>query len=42
VDEVRVRVADPNAPGQVQTVSPRLSVPPDAVLRSGQHQVLVQ
>jgi predicted phage baseplate assembly protein len=42
VDEVRVRITDANEPGGVKTVSPRLSVPPDAVLRSGKHQVQVQ
>jgi predicted phage baseplate assembly protein len=42
VDEVRVTIPDPNTPGGVQTVSPRLSVPADAVLRSGQHKVMVQ
>jgi predicted phage baseplate assembly protein len=42
VDEVRVSIADPSAPGGVQSVSPRLSVPPDALLRSGVHKVQVQ
>jgi hypothetical protein len=42
VDEVRVTIPDADVPGGVQTVSPRLSVPPDAVLRSGQHRVQVQ
>ncbi len=42
VDEVRVTIADPNAPGGVQTVSPRFSMPRDALLRSGQHKVQVQ
>jgi predicted phage baseplate assembly protein len=42
VDEVRVTIPDPNVPGGVQTVSPRLSMPPDALLRSGQHKVQVQ
>jgi predicted phage baseplate assembly protein len=42
VDEVKVSIADPDRPGNQLTVSPRLSVPPDAVLASGQHQVKVQ
>ncbi len=42
VDEVKVSIADPDKPGNQLTVSPRLSVPPDAVLASGQHQVKVQ
>jgi predicted phage baseplate assembly protein len=42
VDEVRVVIADPNAQGGVQSVSPRLSVPRDTVLQSGQHWVQVQ
>jgi predicted phage baseplate assembly protein len=42
VDEVRVTIPDPNTPGGMQSVSPRLSVPADAVLRSGQHRVQVQ
>jgi pyridoxal 5'-phosphate synthase pdxS subunit len=42
VDEVRVTIPDPNLPDGVQTVSPRLGLTSDAVLRSGQHKVLVQ
>jgi predicted phage baseplate assembly protein len=42
VDEVRVTIPDPNTPDGVQTVSPRLNVPADAVLRSGTHKVQVQ
>jgi predicted phage baseplate assembly protein len=42
VDEVKVSIADPDKPGAMLTVSPRLSVAPDAVLASGQHQVKVQ
>ncbi|MBV9598718.1 MAG: baseplate J/gp47 family protein, partial [Chloroflexi bacterium] len=42
VDEVRVTIPDPNSPDGVQTVSPRLGLTSDAVLRSGQHKVLVQ
>ena len=42
VDEVKVSIDDPDKPGSQLTVSPRLSVPPDAVLASGQHQVKVQ
>jgi predicted phage baseplate assembly protein len=42
VDEVRVSIEDPDKPGSLLTVSPRLSVPNDAVLASGQHQVKVQ
>jgi predicted phage baseplate assembly protein len=42
VDEVRVTVPDPNAPDGAQTVSPRLGLTSDAVLRSGQHKVQVQ
>ncbi|MBV9581908.1 MAG: putative baseplate assembly protein, partial [Chloroflexi bacterium] len=42
VDEVRVTIPDPNSADGVQTVSPRLGLTSDAVLRSGQHKVLVQ
>jgi predicted phage baseplate assembly protein len=42
VDEVRVTIPDPNVPGAAQTVSPRLSIPSDAVLLSGKHKVQVQ
>ena len=42
VDEVKVTIDDPDKPGTQKTVSPRLSVQPDAVLASGQHQVRVQ
>jgi phage-related baseplate assembly protein len=42
VDEVRVRMEDPDAPGSLLTVSPRLTVAADSVLCSGQHQVKVQ
>jgi predicted phage baseplate assembly protein len=42
VDEVRVSVADPNAQNGTQSVSPRLSVPRDTVIQSGQHRVEVQ
>jgi hypothetical protein len=42
VDEVRVSVPDPNSPGAMISVSPRLGVPSDVVLRSGQHKVTVQ
>jgi predicted phage baseplate assembly protein len=42
VDEVRVTIPDPNAADGVQVVSPRLGLTSDAVLRSGQHKVLVQ
>ena len=42
VDEVKVSIDDPDKPGSQLTVSPRLSVPPDAMLASGQHQVKVQ
>jgi predicted phage baseplate assembly protein len=42
VDEVRVLVPDPNTPGGQISISPRLNVPSDAVLRSGQHKVQVQ
>jgi phage-related baseplate assembly protein len=42
VDEVKVSIEDPDKPGSMLTVSPRLNVAPDAVLASGQHQVKVQ
>jgi predicted phage baseplate assembly protein len=42
VDEVRVTIPDPNSADGVQTVSPRLGLTSDAVLRSGQHRVQVQ
>jgi hypothetical protein len=42
VDEVHVRVEDPDAPGTMVSVSPRLNVTADTVLCSGQHQVQVQ
>lgn len=42
VDEVRVTIPDPNTPDAALTVSPRLGLTSDAVLRSGQHKVLVQ
>jgi hypothetical protein len=42
VDEVRVTIPDPNSPGGVQSIMPRLAVPSDAVLRSGTHKVQVQ
>jgi hypothetical protein len=39
---VRVTIPDPSAADGVQVVSPRLGLTSDAVLRSGQHKVLVQ
>jgi predicted phage baseplate assembly protein len=42
VDEVKVSIEDPAKPGTLLTVSPRLTVPADAVLASGQHVVKVQ
>src|SRR5262249_47693325 len=36
VDEVRVTATDPDMPGSVVEVAPRLNVAPDAVLCSGQ------
>ncbi len=42
VDEVRVSVPNPDSPGEMISVSPRLTVPSDVVLRSGQHKVTVQ
>jgi predicted phage baseplate assembly protein len=41
VDEVHVSVPDPNAPDGVQSVSPRLALSADGLLRSGQHKVQV-
>jgi hypothetical protein len=42
VDDVRVRVEDPDHPGTMLSVSPRLNVTPDTILCSGQHQVRVE
>lgn len=42
VDEVRVQMEDPEKPGTMLTVSPRLTLAADAVLCSGKHQVKVQ
>ncbi len=42
VDEVRVSIPDPANLNARQSVSPRLTVPADTVLRSGQHKVQVQ
>jgi hypothetical protein len=42
VEDVNVRTSDPNSPGTLISVSPRLLTPFDGVLCSGEHQVRVQ
>ena len=39
VEDVRVTTPDPDAPGTMRDVAPRLSIASDAVLFSGQHNV---
>jgi phage-related baseplate assembly protein len=41
VDKVRVTIPNPEVPGISLNVAPRLTVPTDGVLRSGEHQVQV-